>query len=643
MEFDTFEVNSNNYPVLLSNEKIISRQNNVTLITNKRKYQKGLIYLTTLRLLWFKSGTPQNIAIAIKLEDVLSKETSSNLLSASTIKLGILKKAPTTQDRSVTLEQSQKKIEDEKDWECQVCSQTNKGSVRECILCGVPREVMEDSESSDSSEEEIDIGRLRRDIESRRTSSFYPNNNNYSTFNNPTQFTTTPTSVKVTCSACGYVNDGPVEYCKVCMTKINNSSAQVPPPEQKITCLICMYPNEPTQTMCTICGTILPTSQPTYQSRRNGYYGYSNFTSATSPTNNKAWPENPYENLMNGLPPTHVNTDTKTTMNEKMTSPSNVNTNKELPQSPTSLQSPHSSTTSVTSNSSTKNNNITPTNKVKLLFKSGQSQFYHELCVTLREELWKIQKEEIKENENTRIGVAGIIQKMKDNQKVTNDTMTEAFHDLNNLMMKASEMVKIAESISQKIIKDKAMENSSEQNQLKELLLDLGISNPVTKKSIGTGSRYYQELAKQLANFTIKLMDKHGNVMTLPDIYCLYNRARGVELVSPEDLYKACNLFSKLQIPLNLRRFKSGLLIIESAGKSDDETIKQICNYIKDNSNNNTKGINSIEISKELKIPVILANEYLELAEYSNQICRDETLEGIYYYINLFEVFDVEV
>jgi len=33
MDFDTFELTANNYPVLQNNEKIVSRQNNVTILT----------------------------------------------------------------------------------------------------------------------------------------------------------------------------------------------------------------------------------------------------------------------------------------------------------------------------------------------------------------------------------------------------------------------------------------------------------------------------------------------------------------------------------------------------------------------------------------------------------------------------------
>lgn len=37
-------------------------------------------------------------------------------------------------------------------------------------------------------------------------------------------------------------------------------------------------------------------------------------------------------------------------------------------------------------------------------------------------------------------------------------------------------------------------------------------------------------------------------MITLSDVYCLYNRARGTELVSPDDLLEAAQLLNKLKI-----------------------------------------------------------------------------------------------
>jgi ESCRT-II complex subunit VPS36 len=38
--------------------------------------------------------------------------------------------------------------------------------------------------------------------------------------------------------------------------------------------------------------------------------------------------------------------------------------------------------------------------------------------------------------------------------------------------------------------------------------------------------------------------------MTLADAYCRWNRARGLELVSPEDLLNACNKLEKINSPI---------------------------------------------------------------------------------------------
>ena len=64
----------------------------------------------------------------------------------------------------------------------------------------------------------------------------------------------------------------------------------------------------------------------------------------------------------------------------------------------------------------------------------------------------------------------------------------------------------------------------------------MGIASPVTRRT--AGALFHQQLALQLADFLAPRLDKARGVMTLPDTYCLFNRARGTELVSPEDLIK---------------------------------------------------------------------------------------------------------
>lgn len=43
-------------------------------------------------------------------------------------------------------------------------------------------------------------------------------------------------------------------------------------------------------------------------------------------------------------------------------------------------------------------------------------------------------------------------------------------------------------------------------------------------------------LCMQLADFLTARVERAGGMMALPDVYCLFNRARGTELISPDDL-----------------------------------------------------------------------------------------------------------
>ena len=57
--------------------------------------------------------------------------------------------------------------------------------------------------------------------------------------------------------------------------------------------------------------------------------------------------------------------------------------------------------------------------------------------------------------------------------------------------------------------------------------------------------------------------------MALTDVYCRVNRARGLELLSPEDLLHACRLLESMKLPMVLRTFDSGVMVLQSLSQSD--------------------------------------------------------------------------
>jgi ESCRT-II complex subunit VPS36 len=53
-------------------------------------------------------------------------------------------------------------------------------------------------------------------------------------------------------------------------------------------------------------------------------------------------------------------------------------------------------------------------------------------------------------------------------------------------------------------------------------------------------------LAREIEKFAFNILDKFGGVLALVDLYCMYNRARGTALISPEDLIIACEKINSI-------------------------------------------------------------------------------------------------
>ncbi|CAI0442300.1 unnamed protein product [Linum tenue] len=150
------------------------------------------------------------------------------------------------------------------------------------------------------------------------------------------------------------------------------------------------------------------------------------------------------------------------------------------------------------------------------------------------------------------VGVAGILRKEQEMWENTDKSLQDAFQDLNALMSKAKEMMTLAEKMRQKLLSGSNSQTSSGNDdemgskEMQDWLLSVGIISPVTKES--AGALYHQQLSRQLADFVRVPLERAGGMINLIDIYCLFNRARGTELISPEDLLQACSLWEKFDV-----------------------------------------------------------------------------------------------
>jgi ESCRT-II complex subunit VPS36 len=148
----------------------------------------------------------------------------------------------------------------------------------------------------------------------------------------------------------------------------------------------------------------------------------------------------------------------------------------------------------------------------------------------------------------------------------------------------------------------------------------MGIQSPVTRQVV-SGNLYYEELARELSQFLetrvlVKpdsaIEDDLGiqhNVILMSDLYCIFNRARGTELVSPDDLLKACLLLEPLQLRARLHKFEgSGVSYVTSEKYSDEVIIKRLVELLK------KRGpMTTAQLATSQKISAPLAQQYMKV------------------------------
>ncbi|KAG6415612.1 hypothetical protein SASPL_123025 [Salvia splendens] len=240
------------------------------------------------------------------------------------------------------------------------------------------------------------------------------------------------------------------------------------------------------------------------------------------------------------------------------------------------------------------------------------------------------------------VGLAGILRKEQEMWESTDKSLQDAFQDLNALMSKAQEMVTLAEKMRSKLLSGSNNQASGAEDEemgtkeMQDWLLSVGIVSPVTKES--AGALYHQQLSRQvcsavtkcgisvwylylLADFIKIPLERAGGMINLIDVYCLFNRARGTELISPDDLLRACSLWEKFDVcvPVMLRKFDSGVMVIQSKSHSDEEIFARITSLVM-KPEALTNGISAGDASRTLGVAPAVAKEYLLAAEVKGMI-----------------------
>jgi ESCRT-II complex subunit VPS36 len=248
---------------------------------------------------------------------------------------------------------------------------------------------------------------------------------------------------------------------------------------------------------------------------------------------------------------------------------------------------------------------------------------------------------------STPVGIAGLEKRGLESRKNNEVVIGTAFEDLEALMASAKDIVALAE----KFAVDSGKGPPEASSVFSDSAAALGMVTTKDKLNSGSENLYLSELSRNLAEYLTDdrkgVLRAEGGIMSLVDLWAVFNRSRnGVELVSPLDFHKAAQEWEKLSLPVRLRRFKSGLLVVQRLDWTDEKTIQQFRVWFKQLQQvapagevswdwpSFGRGINAQEAAQRFGWSVGVAIEELEMAEDRGVLCREQGIEGLRFWSN---------
>lgn len=249
------------------------------------------------------------------------------------------------------------------------------------------------------------------------------------------------------------------------------------------------------------------------------------------------------------------------------------------------------------------------------------------------------------------VGIAGLEQRGLHTRKINEVVLGNAFEDLEALMASAKDVVALAEQFAAESGPGLGSSGTSSDPVLSQSAAALGMV--ATKDVLGDSSTslYISELARNLAEYVTDdrrgILRGQGGTMSLVDLWAMFNRSQnGVELVSPSDFRKAAEVWEKLGLPIKLRRFKSGLLVVQRRDASDEKTISHVKEWLNSMKASEVDqavpwdwktygfGVTAQQAAARFGWSLGVATEELEMAEERGALCREEGVEGLKFWLN---------
>ncbi|KAJ6620445.1 vacuolar protein sorting-associated protein 36 [Mycena sp. CBHHK59/15] len=289
---------------------------------------------------------------------------------------------------------------------------------------------------------------------------------------------------------------------------------------------------------------------------------------------------------------------------------------------------------------------------IKISFrKGGDKAFYAVLRRTLKSKAWAgngggSNTPSTPAEDANRSGITGILRNVENSAAGRATDMQDAFQDLEALMVKAKDMVRLAADLNERLtassttaataasFSSDALVPSTEPEEatfIRSSLSQLGLemaNAPVTLDMMKDERRWIDQLARELARVLqgststreARGMMKDRGVIALDEVWGGWNRARGVALIPPATLLQVVPHLPTCTNPtIRMRTFSSGLCVLVTPPYTNVAFAARLSGLLA-----LTGPKTTTEVAQEESITVGLASEMIDAVEADGDICRDD-------------------
>ncbi|KAI9224815.1 EAP30/Vps36 family-domain-containing protein [Blastocladiella britannica] len=247
------------------------------------------------------------------------------------------------------------------------------------------------------------------------------------------------------------------------------------------------------------------------------------------------------------------------------------------------------------------------------------------------------------------MGLSGIVAQHEKTQSTQREAMSSAFSDLDALMAKAQDMVNLSATIASKLKslnRPSSTEMTTESStdalvaEFRGYLLSLGATTAIGVESAALGKRATGDdrdraLARDVAEVLAAVLPSHGGILGMNDLYCMFNRARGISLVSPSDLWTATQQFPALGLPCVARELDSGARVVHTARFADHALFADLDQWLRPPAGQppwSGQGIDVVTVAQQLGgVSVALARQLMAHAVREGVVVVDQAAERWYF------------